>query len=382
MTAKKTIITMSLVIASPFLLLLSLSLLLHAYMAVLLYWPGYGNLVKMEGNPIVESMYRYKNENGIWPQYLNDLVPKYLKTVPDKHWIYSSTLTCPAYPYIYYAGSKVPLRLGYSFENQDSYWSISARESGRQLGIKPQFTKAALNPEQVKQNMSVELHKRIAREPNEIAHYKILLSLLFKNGQYQDVVAESESGIRTMHENCWLRVAQALALSRLGNENGGNILEEWVKNNPSFFNYYHLAYYWRTRNNSEKALEALKNAAKYEPTTPSYTRYMHWFYGKEAAYYAYCHQAYDIAMNLNNLVEHLPRAYDEEGYAMHAAISLKTADFNTAQVYAQRIIQLNDWQASDYRSLLEAVKKSDLSFNFNLPDDETNIEFWQDTEFK
>ncbi|RPJ72276.1 MAG: hypothetical protein EHM20_13975, partial [Alphaproteobacteria bacterium] len=116
-TTKKTFLIIGLTVASPFLLILILSLLLHTYMAVLLYWPGYSNLVKTEGNPIVESVYQYKTENGIWPQCLNDIVPKYLKTVPDKNWTFSSTLTCPSYPAIYYAGPKVPLMVGYSFGN-------------------------------------------------------------------------------------------------------------------------------------------------------------------------------------------------------------------------------------------------------------------------
>ena len=373
-TAKKIWLIIGILIASPFALLLCNLI----YIFAALHWPSYKSLVTEEGNPIVEAMYKFKSENGIWPQYLNDLVPKYLKEKPE-HWQYTSTLTEPTFPHIYYRGPKVPLKLGFSCGNKNSTWVVSSRELSRALRVKPLFAETQhLSPEEINNNTVTQLHRRIEREPNEIKHCMMLISFLFKHQLTHDAIVESKQCITTFGNHWWPRVALAVILLKNGNRSGIMDLNEWVKANPNFFNYYNLGCCWRIQNEPNLALDAFREASKYMITTPKDTPYVDVFYGKQAAYYAYCQQDYLLATQLSNRIEELPRYYNEQAYAMQAAVSLAIGDFKKAQDYAQKIIKLDDWQKSEYRELLDAVKKSNQSFKLELFKDEIEPEFWGD----
>jgi Flp pilus assembly protein TadD len=207
-------------------------------------------------------------------------------------------------------------------------------------------------------------------------HYQLISSLVRKK-QFETAANECKKGLEESPNSWWLNVAKALICAELKDSGSEESFVKWVNANPNFFNYYHLAFYWRSQNLSDKALGALREAAKYEITTPEDCLTMHWFYGQEAAYYAYRQKDYPLAIALCNRVEQLPKSYDDMGYAVHAASLLANGEILAAKEYAQKICQLNDWQRIEYRSLLDAIQKSDSSFIFELSNNYSAYSFWE-----
>ena len=52
--------------------------------------PDY-NAMMAEGDGIVAAIERFKAERGLWPEYLDDLAPDYLKAPPGREWFYELT---------------------------------------------------------------------------------------------------------------------------------------------------------------------------------------------------------------------------------------------------------------------------------------------------
>jgi len=42
-----------------------------------------------EANDVVVAVYRYRNEHGLWPQYVEDLLPEYVDHLPPAGWRYN-----------------------------------------------------------------------------------------------------------------------------------------------------------------------------------------------------------------------------------------------------------------------------------------------------
>ena len=170
----------------------------------------------------------------------------------------------------------------------------------------------------------------------------------------------------------------ALITAELKDTGGEKALIEWVHKNQGFFNYYHLAFYWRKQNMPEKALDALRQAVQYSiEDIPEDCSLMHWFFGQEAAYYAYCKRDFPLAIALCERVEQLLAFYNESGYAVHAAAYLAKGDIEVARKYAELIMQLHDWQSTKYSDLLNAVMNSNQSFDFVLPKIYAEYYFWE-----
>ena len=52
--------------------------------------PDY-NAIMTEGDTIVVAIEQFKAQRGLWPEYLDDLAPDYLKTPPGREWFYELT---------------------------------------------------------------------------------------------------------------------------------------------------------------------------------------------------------------------------------------------------------------------------------------------------
>ncbi len=161
------------------------------------------NLAMMRrGQPIVAAIYQFKEDTGVWPQRLADLVPDYLEKEPEL-WHYSWaqhgnwSLTCFAgYPFTavsFWLDRKTPGRWvvtsGYHYQRQAN------------APVAPQPWPA--DPETQHQRFVREMRRRIAREPDEINHRRKLVDVLTQRGELKGARRECYECGRLFSAHWW-----------------------------------------------------------------------------------------------------------------------------------------------------------------------------------
>src|ERR1700760_3387255 len=83
-----------------------------------------------EGDPVVAGIYRFRGETGLWPEYLDDLVPRYLEKAAGVRWYYTLTREGPSLATT--VGDRYT-HVGYLFDAERPEWRVFGNEETRTL---------------------------------------------------------------------------------------------------------------------------------------------------------------------------------------------------------------------------------------------------------
>jgi len=144
--------------------------------------------------------------------------------------------------------------------------------------------------------------ERIAHDPTDLQAYQGRIGLLLRFGR----IAEARASCKTMlgkltdEDAWWAYLVNALVMDQEQPPGGGEaFLQDWVRKQPSFFNYLDLAYYYELRKQPKQAADTMLQAIDYNdcngPTGHGCNAECR---GYTAAMYAYQSGAYDVVRKL------------------------------------------------------------------------------------
>jgi hypothetical protein len=260
--------------------------------------PDYSPLIA-RGNEIVNAVHAFRATHGLWPQYLEDLVPDYLPpTVLDPlpksqgggRWFYDLTpvpddtapsglRTLPSLSVTLPESKRA--HLGYDFDPQDPAWHLFGDvETDSRTPYRPPPSPAATRPAaELLAAALTEMDRRIEREPGDVEHRRRKAGLLMTAGRLNDVRAAVARAAQDFPDSYWPRLATAvLDLAEPPPPPPSpaphppatapdapapiRTFAEWVEKRPSFTHWFYLSHLERLANRPDAAAAAMSHAAK------------------------------------------------------------------------------------------------------------------------
>ena len=315
-----------------------------------------------EGQPIVEAIYRYKNDKGLWPQYTEDFIPDYLEALPNDLWNYSED-------HLRLRFKKSRSWIGYNFRSDYEGWVAGGESGASEMDVeqsKP--VPLQLTEEKLATNIINEFNRRIQREPKNLEYYKRSVSYLILVGQKNTAIELCQDAVKVMPDEWWPRLAQAALLFQdNGDKTASESFEQWVKSNrPEFAYYYYLCYLYQIQDEHEKALQILKSAMQ---NCSAEERL-----GREyaAALYAYRQKDYQLAIDICNRMAAHP--WNVNYYLpIRAACYLAVSEKQKAEDDMKKALKKLPGYRYNLEELNQAVKKNDSDFVY-APNEEREFD--------
>jgi hypothetical protein len=210
------------------------------------------------GQMLLDAIYRFHAEIGLWPEKLADLHTNYLSQEYTDGWEYnlhspsSFTLRCFA---------RFPREL-ISFRRRstdDSGWGSETDLGYVPFKERPPLPQPRPIPEEERLvNFSREINRRIQRDPKEIHPRQVKVSWLVRHGRLDEAQRACEMCVKDFPRHWWPHLALAMVRYRKGDttlaEQG---LQEVVSQHRDFCYYYYLFRFYQDAGLETKALESL-----------------------------------------------------------------------------------------------------------------------------
>jgi hypothetical protein len=291
----------------------------------------------VQGKPVVEAVYRYRDETGLYPATLDELIPAYITAIPAGwgysppsdgrpaklvfHGAFHSFLT---YYFARPSGSQLPPETdpeGWEYNQEGTY-----HFQGRDRVPVPLSTKTK---DEIIALRLKELHRRVdagKQDSSRPEAFKRLISELVRLGRFDEAAtACRQCGAET--DGQWCRMALAELDLRRDSTVGLDEFTAWVKRSPSFPRYYALAYLHRQHGKTADALAALREAAKYPLHAKDELPFSPEYFGYDSALFAYRNSQHDLALSICDAWEHYVKSHgygDRSFHAVRAAAYLAT----------------------------------------------------------
>lgn len=310
-----------------------------------------------QGDPLVDALYRFHHDRGLWPEYLDDLAPQFLPHRPSPIWNYQVTPTGPQ------LATSVDTRtaLGYDFDAHN--WRVAGLLDNRTLRAAPATSPATLPAALLLSRQLAELDRRIAREPEDIQHWQAKAALLHAADRDDDARAVIAAAQSHLPDHPWPRLAAAL----LGDAADLDTFAQWVREHPSFTHSYALALAYRLRGKDPAALDALREGLLHPPTVADEDAHILAFYLFDEARYALQRGEWKLAIALTTAWQAAADSAPQTDYLpLRAAARLAAGDFDGA---AADLAALDDrkppaW-AQHVDALRDAVRRRDAAFRYD-----------------
>jgi tetratricopeptide (TPR) repeat protein len=219
--------------------------------------------VAESAKPILDAVYSFKNQNGLWPSDLNELVPEYVKkelvagwrytTRDDGYWTLMNFAGFPytAVQYRYLKGN------GGQWEVSWGEWQAELQVSYTPPDLKERTT------EEVTRKMQEIVLKRIEMNPKQVVHHKGLISALYRKEQFQEAKQACLNCLKRWPDLWWPNVMLSLIELRLNRtKEAEERLLAWVKKHDKFHHWFFAAHFYEAAGEKEKCTAALRKAAQ------------------------------------------------------------------------------------------------------------------------
>lgn len=209
-----------------------------------------------QGQPIADALYRFKQEVGLWPEGLEDLVPQYLEGVPSG-WQYRRANRWSGWTLQHYDHGLVWLT------NDRSHWAVGLGRAMRIMQDRPApALHVSVDPAILTERVFAELERRIERNPADIWHWQGKISLLMKLGRSDEALAACEQSYAHLPAHWWPRYARARALIDRGDGEQEVVdFAAWADAHPRFAHYWYLSLLRRQLGDVSGAIAALDQMA-------------------------------------------------------------------------------------------------------------------------
>ena len=330
------------------------------------------------GIPIVKAIEEFKHDNGLYPQYLNDIVPKYLKSSPEEwkySWRYESFL-------LYRHNVWINFGVLYS-GRENRVWLGDPSIPGAKLPIlfkQSKLRKHPVSQEELFESTIREFDRRIKNGSNNILHCAAKVSFLFRKGHLKDARSQCEKVLEAHPDSFWPRMTLAYMDSMLGKEDR-TLIEfiQWTDAHPSFDSYFYLHVLYRALGQKDDALAALQKAEKYLTKGDYiYRGEIDFLYPishpGNAAEYAYKQKDYRLALKICDAWKKAEeRSYSAFGLDLHTASYLALAEIEKAKA----LYEINPpGRFSD--GLLRAIETADRTYNLFEGDEPDEVRLFAD----
>jgi tetratricopeptide (TPR) repeat protein len=213
--------------------------------------------------PLLDAIYRFNHQNGLWPNDLDELFPKYVKKEQVAGWRFN-TRQNGYWTMINYSGfPHTAVQFRY-LKDKGGQWEVSWGDG--QAELKVPYTPPAqdkLPADEVNKNLLTTMTKRIERYPGQIIHHKGLVTLLMERELYAEAHNACKKCLEIWPDIWWPNVTLAVLDIRLGSkEEAEKRMTAWVEKHKDFIHYYFLAHYCKASGDTKKALAALNRATE------------------------------------------------------------------------------------------------------------------------
>lgn len=319
-----------------------------------------------EGAEIVRALQAYRGDVGLWPERLDELTPKLVRTVAAG-WSYSR-LT-PLHPWRLEKqlsdGSKVfASRIG-------SHWFLEFGRATHQVRDRPVIIDSpnVAGDRGLMDNALAELARRVARDPENFYHWAGRVSLLIQAGRLEEAIDVCEACARELPDHWWPRAVRAKLM--LGNElrlHGVVEYSNWCELHPSYRSYWRLSLLYREAGSVHDALDALEKMTRHpldHEDRELLGLHSNWYIAYDAGAFAYVHERPDLVLSLG---ESGPDAlYNTESVSQLSLTSLAllaVKDFAGAEELLDRlpVADVPDCAVCSMDSVRQAVQERDSRY--------------------
>jgi tetratricopeptide (TPR) repeat protein len=295
--------------------------------------------------PIVDAIYGFHYENGLWPNDLDELVPKYVKQKQVARWHYT-TRNDGYWKLINYAGfPHTAVQFRY-LKDEGGQWEVSWGDGQAKLEVPyaPPILKKQPAKE-VTKRMQQTMLRRIRANPKQVIHHKGLVSGLYRKGQFKEAKDACRKCLERWPDLWWPNIMLALIeVQSHGAKEGDARLLAWVKKHDDFHHWFFAAHFYEATGEKEKCAAALRKAAR----SPLDTLWVRWkdtgenfgsLSGDESAWYgallAYRAGKWDVCLAVCHRWEHYikhEKKYGAPGFnVFQAACYLNQGKFDKAK---------------------------------------------------
>ena len=215
------------------------------------------------GKPILDAIFRFNHENGLWPNDLDELVPRYAKEDEVRAWRYH-TRNNGYWTLINYTGfphSAVQFRF---LKEKGGHWEISWGDDQAELKV-PYAPPAQekLPKKEVNKNLLATMAARIDRYPGQIIHHKGLVTLLMDRGLDAEARKACAKCLEIWPDIWWPNITLAILDARLNSKTDAEKrMVTWANRHKDFIHFYFLAHYYKAAGETEKSFAALRKATE------------------------------------------------------------------------------------------------------------------------
>jgi hypothetical protein len=339
-----------------------------------------------EGQPIVDAIYRFKAQRGLWPQYLDDLAPEFLPKAPSLKWNYQVLPGGDGPSLAMRIGDNGQDTLGYDFDPANPSWRALEGYGDRVLKRLPPpnpLTRPASDPSAMAMRQLQELDRRIAREPLWMEHRRAKAAILHALGRTDQARAVIAAAKTSNDNHFWPRLAEATldlpapATPGTTTTTGPAVtwpssavaFEVWVRAHPTFTHFYYLSLLDRLAGRNTEAFAAIEDALKQtiaaDEDDPSPTVFYLW----DMARFTLSQRQYDLTLKITDTwlkTQAHPKREEDSNFALSAAARLAKSDFPGAEADLRKLTarKTATW-AKNVDALRDAVTRHDTAFHYD-----------------
>jgi hypothetical protein len=340
--------------------------------------PDYAAVVR-DGDPLVAAIYRFRAENGLWPEYLDDLVPHYVVAPPKPTWYF----TVEGGASLATTVDADQTHVGYGFEAKHPGWRIFGNDGIRSLrddtGAAATHPAAASLLERTANELA-EMDQRITREPAIIEHRRSKAAVLVSLHRTTEAREVIERAARDFPDDVWPQLARAALDPTPG---AVAAFAKWNAERPRFTHDYYLSLLYRMVNDDGDAVAAMERAMTLSIEIGSDDTHILAFYLFDMARFALARKQYPLVLQITNAwqKESMAHRVEENSYLpLRAAAELALGDRAAAEkdlamletlktrTWAQQIDALKTAVAGDERKFAYDPGRAPPPFDvFPLP---------------
>ena len=350
-----------------------------------------------QGDPIVTAIYGFKAERGLWPEYLDDLVPEYLPKAPGRQWFYELSSSGRPHgqprelPSLSTAATQEGLsraHLGYDFDPTSPAWRIFGDADQRIIrkGRPTGAPTTQLSADERTARQLKELDRRLQKEPGILDHWMDKAGLLVSLDRLSEASTVVDEASMNLPESAWPWLAQAAldlrqhkASTRESSpETGAATLpapieqfKQWVNDHPSFTRWYDL--YWLCRqwggpDSQNLATDAARQALGQAIEVDSDDRHIAAYYLWDLSRWALKTGQWDLALAICQTWEkaHADGRVHEQSYlAIRAGAELAKGDLTAARADIEAAQKAGPIWAKNLDPLATAINRGDRTFKYD-----------------
>ena len=348
------------IVAGVVALILGAILFLWAFTPV---WPA---LIAKRHQHFAQAICDFRAENGVLPDDLQELVPRYLSEAPpDSSVIYANgVLTIDTGPHTY---------ISYSFRGPDEGWQSASFFDVSPLPVaKVTRSVVPVAGDDLIRARIATYDRRIKASSKNNRHYTDKISYMISLGRREDAYAECLSAA-SAHPDWWRPQMGLATLAPRPEVTAAEArFRSWVEQHPAFIHYWYLAQFYRDLRRKKDAIAALRQGANYPlEDVDSDAAWVPHAFAFDAARFACKEKEPELVLAITDMWSSPRGTYNYASPdlpAFRAAALLALGRISEARVEADRVLSTSRerriW-AGNLEQLDAAIRREDLSFVYD-----------------